>query len=190
MTGSARPGGSAVRRCQPDAPWRHARASRYTGSGARRRAVHVDLLGAPWGDAAYPYWLPVPQYANGQILESNLASLGVLIEWNATLDAVADRGEYVEAKVRHSDGRDQAVRSRVMMRFTRGGQPVCPAPRSAPGVIGPYDSPVVSGWLARLGSSLSEGSDPADRLGGRHAGQALLPVRVRRFGAGWPRRWP
>ncbi len=87
-------------------------AALNTHTGARRRAVRVDLLAQPWGDTAYPYWLSIPQYATEQILESHLAAWGVRVEWQAALDEVTDHGDLVEARIHHTGGGCETIRSR------------------------------------------------------------------------------
>ena len=84
-------------------------------TGRRRHRVRIDLLGLPWGDTAYPYWLSIPQYATERVLESHLNTLGPRVEWRTTLDEVHDRGEHVEAKLQRPDGGVEVVRARWLV---------------------------------------------------------------------------
>lgn len=84
-------------------------------AGRRRRRVRVDLLDQPWGDTAYPFWLSVPQYATEQVLEEHLASLGGAVEWGTALESLEERLDDVEARLRHDDGRVEAVRARWLV---------------------------------------------------------------------------
>lgn len=72
-------------------------------SGSRRR-VRVDLLGLPWGDTAYPYWLSVPQCDTERVLESHLEDLGGTVEWSCALRKLRDLGDVVEAELRGPSG--------------------------------------------------------------------------------------
>ncbi|NBM19457.1 FAD-dependent monooxygenase [Streptomyces sp. GC420] len=77
-----------------------------------RRPVRIDLLGLPWGDTAYPYWLSIPQYATEHILESHLAAAGGRVEWGLSLDDLQDEGGSVLAALTRTDGRRESVRAR------------------------------------------------------------------------------
>lgn len=83
-------------------------------TGPQRRAVRLDLLGLPWGDTAYPFWLSIPQYATEQVLEEHLKNLGGAVEWGTSLDEVYDRGDHVEALVEY-DGGTEAVKARWLV---------------------------------------------------------------------------
>ncbi|MBQ0986785.1 FAD-dependent monooxygenase [Streptomyces sp. F63] len=97
-------------------------ADRVLAAGARfaalnvntrhRAPVRVDLLGLPWGDTAYPFWLSVPQYATEHILESHLTAGGGAVEWGVALEDLRDDGDSVEAMLAHGDGRRETVRAR------------------------------------------------------------------------------
>lgn len=76
-----------------------------------RRHVRVDLLGLPWGDTAYPYWLSVPQYDTERVLEARLLNLGGAVEWSCGLQELRDNGDTVDAVLQHVDG-TETVRSR------------------------------------------------------------------------------
>ncbi|MEV1129358.1 FAD-dependent monooxygenase [Agromyces sp. NPDC049794] len=80
-------------------------------AGPRGRRTRVDLLGLPWGDTAYPFWLSIPQYATEQVLESRLAELGGAVEWGAAFVELDDREDHLEAHVETVDGL-QRVRAR------------------------------------------------------------------------------
>lgn len=84
-------------------------------TGRKRRGRRVDLLGLPWGDTAYPFWLSLPQYSTEQILEQHLGGLGVDVEWSVSLEELHDRGDYVEARLAGSDGKLSAVHSRWLI---------------------------------------------------------------------------
>jgi 2-polyprenyl-6-methoxyphenol hydroxylase-like FAD-dependent oxidoreductase len=84
-------------------------------TGRRRRAVRIDLLGQPWGDTAYPFWLSVPQYVTEQILEDHLVAVGGRVEWQVSLDELHDRGDHVEARLARADGTVEVVRSRWLL---------------------------------------------------------------------------
>lgn len=100
-----------------------------------RRKVRVDLLDQPWGDTAYPYWLSVPQYETERVLEAHLKRLGGEVEWGCTLLELTDRGNLVEAIVRHGndtetvrarwvigcDGGRSTVRDQVGLTLSRRG---------------------------------------------------------------------
>ena len=79
-------------------------------AGSRKR-VHIDLLGLPWGDTAYPYWLSVPQYATERVLEAHLGSLGGAVEWSCSLRGLRDLGASVEAELHCASG-TETVRAR------------------------------------------------------------------------------
>ena len=83
-------------------------------TGPQRRAVRLDLLGLPWGDTAYPFWLSIPQYATEHILEEHLKNLGGAVEWGTSLDEVHNRGDHVEALV-ENDGGTEAVTARWLV---------------------------------------------------------------------------
>ncbi|MCC9738852.1 FAD-dependent monooxygenase [Streptomyces sp. MNU89] len=101
-------------------------ADRVRAAGARfaalnvntrhRAPVRVDLLGLPWGDTAYPFWLSVPQYATEHILESHLTAGGGEVEWGVALKDLRDDddggGGSAEAMLEHGDGRRETVRAR------------------------------------------------------------------------------
>ncbi len=74
----------------------------YAGSPRRQR--RVDLLGLPWGDTAYPFWLSIPQDDTEQVLEDHLHSLGGAVEWSTSLDELHERDGHVEALVEHDGG--------------------------------------------------------------------------------------
>lgn len=76
-----------------------------------RRQVRVDLLGLPWGDTAYPFWLSVPQYDTERVLESHLQDLGGAVEWSMNLLELKDRGGHVETVLQGTKGRE-TVRAR------------------------------------------------------------------------------
>ena len=84
-------------------------------AGRRRRRVRIDLLGLPWGDTAYPFWLSIPQYATERILESHRNELGPKVQWRTTLEEVHDHGDHVEAGLRRPDGGDEVVRARWLI---------------------------------------------------------------------------
>ncbi|WP_166790482.1 FAD-dependent monooxygenase [Cryobacterium tagatosivorans] len=84
--------------------------------GPRRRAARVDLLGLPWGDTAYPFWLSIPQDATELVLEEHLNSLGGAVEWGTSLDEIHDADDHVEALVT----RDGAATERVSARWLVG----------------------------------------------------------------------
>ncbi|MDO5736950.1 MAG: FAD-dependent monooxygenase [Propionibacteriaceae bacterium] len=82
--------------------------ARFAGS---RRRVRIDLLGLPWEDTAYPYWLSVPQYDTERVLEAHLVRLGGSVEWSCALRSLRELGGFVEAELQ-SDGGTETVRAR------------------------------------------------------------------------------
>jgi len=83
--------------------------------GPRRRTTRVDLLGLPWGDTAYPFWLSIPQDATEQVLEDHLNSLGGAVEWGTSLDEVLDGADQVEALVTRGGGETERVSARWLI---------------------------------------------------------------------------
>ncbi len=83
-------------------------------AGPRRRAIRLDLLGLPWGDTAYPFWLSIPQDATEQVLEAHLTALGGAVEWGTTLEEIHDRGDRVEALVENDD-RTETITARWLI---------------------------------------------------------------------------
>ncbi|MFF1272074.1 FAD-dependent monooxygenase [Streptomyces marokkonensis] len=81
----------------------------------RRRPVRVDLIGLPWGDTAYPFWLSVPQYATERVLEAHLTDSGHQVEWGVELKEVHDEGSGVQATLQHADGTYEVVRARWLI---------------------------------------------------------------------------
>ncbi|MFD1657508.1 FAD-dependent monooxygenase [Streptomyces caeni] len=82
---------------------------------ARRGPVRVDLLGLPWGDTAYPFWLSIPQYATERVLETHLTQGGGRIEWGVALKELHDDGSRVHATLEHATGRREVVRARWLV---------------------------------------------------------------------------
>lgn len=80
-----------------------------------RSPVRVDLLGLPWGDTVYPFWLSVPQYATERVLETHLQEGGGRAEWGVELQEVHDGGSLVEAVLDHGEGRREVVRARWLI---------------------------------------------------------------------------
>ncbi|WP_136709370.1 FAD-dependent monooxygenase [Agromyces sp. H66] len=80
-------------------------------AGPGRRPTRVDLLGLPWGDTSYPFWLSIPQYATEQVLEQHLQNLGGAVEWGTTFADLDDRGDHVVARI-EVGGEPQEVRAR------------------------------------------------------------------------------
>ena len=83
-------------------------------AGPSGRRTRVDLLGLPWGDTAYPFWLSIPQYATEQVLEARLAQLGGAVEWGTTFAELDEREDHVEATLETPGGR-QTVRARWLI---------------------------------------------------------------------------
>jgi NADPH-dependent dioxygenase len=73
-------------------------------AGPQRRSTRVDLLGLPWGDTEYPFWLSIPQDATELVLENHLNSLGGVVEWGASLEEIHDGNDHVEALVSRGGG--------------------------------------------------------------------------------------
>lgn len=84
-------------------------------AGARGRARRIDLLGLPWGDTAYPYWLSIPQYATERVLEEHLGLLGVRVDWRVALQDLREHDGYVQARLERDDGTPEIVRSRWLI---------------------------------------------------------------------------
>ncbi|WP_448004962.1 FAD-dependent monooxygenase [Agromyces bauzanensis] len=80
-------------------------------AGPRRRPTRVDLLGLPWGDTSYPFWLSIPQYATEQVLERHLQHLGGTVEWGTTVLELDDLGDRVVARI-DVGGEPRDVRAR------------------------------------------------------------------------------
>ena len=76
---------------------------------SRRQAIRVDLLGLPWGDTAYPFWLSIPQDATEHVLEGRLKSLGGVVEWETSLEEVHERDDHVEALVERDGGTERVT---------------------------------------------------------------------------------
>ncbi len=76
-----------------------------------QRRVRVDLLGLPWGDTAYPFWLSVPQYDTERVLEARLEEFGGAVDWSTSLRELTDHGDHVEAVLQGTKGRE-TVRAR------------------------------------------------------------------------------
>lgn len=97
------------------------------------KPVHIDLLGLPWGDTTYPYWLSLPQFETERVLEALLTRLGGEVEWSSTLTEFVDDGAMVHAVVQHGtvtetvharwvigcDGGRSTVRERAGLTLTR-----------------------------------------------------------------------
>ncbi|MBC2907412.1 FAD-dependent monooxygenase [Streptomyces cupreus] len=81
----------------------------------RRSPVRVDLLGLPWGDTAYPFWLSIPQYATERVLESQLNQEGGRVEWGVALEEISDNGDHVAATLEPGNGRREVVRARWLI---------------------------------------------------------------------------
>ena len=102
-------------------------------SGAQRRTTRIDLLGLPWGDTAYPFWLSIPQDATELVLEEHLNSLGGVVEWGTSLEEIHDGIDHVQALVTRDggienvsarwllgcDGGRSRVRDQLGLRLTR-----------------------------------------------------------------------
>ena len=81
----------------------------------RRRKKRVDLLGLPWGDTAYPFWLSIPQHSTERILEERLHGLGVDVEWAVSFEKATEYADHVEAHVLDRDGAPSVVRARWLV---------------------------------------------------------------------------
>ncbi|HSO91652.1 MAG TPA: FAD-dependent monooxygenase [Arthrobacter sp.] len=102
-------------------------------SGSQRQATRIDLVGLPWGDTAYPFWLSVPQDATELVLKEHLNSLGGVVEWGTSLEEIHDGDDHVQALVTRDagtervsarwllgcDGGRSRVRDQVGLRLTR-----------------------------------------------------------------------
>ncbi|MDB5297344.1 MAG: monooxygenase [Phycisphaerales bacterium] len=71
-----------------------------------RRVGRIDLSTV---DSPYPFALMLPQSETERLLDERLGRLGVTVERAVELTAFADRGDRVEALLRHADGRDEPV---------------------------------------------------------------------------------
>ncbi|WP_166792394.1 FAD-dependent monooxygenase [Cryobacterium sp. TMT1-66-1] len=83
--------------------------------GPRRRTTRVDLLGLPWGDTAYPFWLSIPQDATEQVLEDHLNRLGGAVEWGTSFDEILNGDDQVEALVTRDGGETERVSARWLI---------------------------------------------------------------------------
>ncbi|TNE43148.1 MAG: FAD-binding protein [Deltaproteobacteria bacterium] len=83
--------------------------------GQNVQPVRVDLMGLPWGDTRYPYWLSIPQYETERCLEEHLAGLGVQVQWNTQFQSLVDHGDVVETQIQTKDGSTRTVRSRWLV---------------------------------------------------------------------------
>ncbi|MEU1921030.1 FAD-dependent monooxygenase [Streptomyces albogriseolus] len=81
----------------------------------RRGTVRVDLLGLPWGDTDYPFWLSIPQYATERVLEAHLNRRGGKVEWEVTLEDLHDDGSHVQASLDHAGAGRETVRARWLI---------------------------------------------------------------------------
>ena len=102
-------------------------------AGSARKATRVDLLGLPWGDTAYPFWLSIPQDVTEQVLEHHFKNLGGGVEWGTSLDELRETDSGVEALVQREgdtekitarwlvgcDGGRSRVRDQVGLRLKR-----------------------------------------------------------------------
>jgi 2-polyprenyl-6-methoxyphenol hydroxylase-like FAD-dependent oxidoreductase len=80
-----------------------------------RSPVRVDLLGLPWGDTDYPFWLSIPQYSTEHILQSLLEDGGGRVEWGVELQDLHDDGDGVDAVLADAAGRTEVVRARWLI---------------------------------------------------------------------------
>lgn len=83
-------------------------------SGSQRRATRIDLIGLPWGDTAYPFWLSIPQDATERVLEEHLNSLGGVVEWGTSLEEIHSTNDHVEALLTR-DGGSESVSARWLV---------------------------------------------------------------------------
>ncbi|WP_207345942.1 FAD-dependent monooxygenase [Arthrobacter sp. E3] len=83
-------------------------------AGSARQATRVDLLGLPWGDTAYPYWLSIPQDATEQVLEDHLSYLGGAVEWGTSLDQLRETDRGIEALMQ-GEGDSEKITSRWLV---------------------------------------------------------------------------
>ena len=66
--------------------------------------VDMDAVTSP-----YPYALMLPQSETERLLDERLNALGVAVERQVELTSFADRGDHVDAVLRHADGREEPV---------------------------------------------------------------------------------
>lgn len=100
-------------------------AGRLVAEGARfealnlhfgpRAPVRVDLGALDWGDARFPFWLSIPQYATERLLEERLLELGGAVEWGTSLVGLSQHGEGVTARLRDAGGAEEECGSRWLL---------------------------------------------------------------------------
>jgi len=88
----------------------------FVDAGFKAEAVNIiaadKIIGRVSMESAqtpYPYGLMLPQYETERLLEERLASLGISVERQVELLSFKSSADGVEAALRHSDGREEAV---------------------------------------------------------------------------------
>src|SRR3712207_536472 len=80
-----------------------------------RRAVDVEFGDIGVDDTPYPFLLFVSQAETELVLEGHLEDLGVEVERPVELLTFAQDPEGVDARLRHKDGNEEAVRARYIV---------------------------------------------------------------------------
>jgi 2-polyprenyl-6-methoxyphenol hydroxylase-like FAD-dependent oxidoreductase len=82
----------------------------------RRPALRVALTDAVLAaDSPFPFILLVSQADTERVLEERLARLGTRVERPVELLGFAEEADGVQARLRHADGREEAVRARYVV---------------------------------------------------------------------------
>jgi 2-polyprenyl-6-methoxyphenol hydroxylase-like FAD-dependent oxidoreductase len=88
----------------------------FVDAGFKAKAVNIiagdKVIGRVSMESAqspYPYGLMLPQFETERLLEERLASLGVSVERQVELLSFKSNATGVDALLRHSDGREEAV---------------------------------------------------------------------------------
>lgn len=88
----------------------------FVDAGFKAEAVNIiagdKVIGRVSMESAqspYPYGLMLPQYDTERLLEERLAGLGISVERQVELLSFESNADSVEAMLRHSDGREDAV---------------------------------------------------------------------------------
>ena len=81
-----------------------AEAANFTAHGKVISRVSTENVQSP-----YPYGLMLPQSETERLLEERLGTLGVFVERRVELTSFQRRSEGLDAMLRHTDGREEAV---------------------------------------------------------------------------------
>ncbi|MFT5193020.1 MAG: NADPH-dependent dioxygenase [Cellvibrionaceae bacterium] len=74
----------------------------------------IDFRAISWQDAIYPFWLSLPQSETERLLEEHLGRLGVQVERQTRLTALAQEGDQVHATLTHINDDGETVSEEVI----------------------------------------------------------------------------